>query len=187
MFALRDLRAGETLWRGAPVVAHPPHGRADVCHHCLRALAAAGAAPVTRAGKRLCSAACADDAERRYLSAQAAARLDAFEADAAARDELHPLLVARLACAVASGAAHPSTLDGLCFARGAVAHPPAAWLAAHAALRGAFDAARLRADFLTAEWYVGALARLHLNAFRVDLPRADVADLAALARVMNGA
>ncbi len=100
---------------------------------------------------------------------------------------MHPLLAARLACAVAQGSAHPSALDVLCFARGAVEAPPPSWVEEHAALRAAFDAAQLPAEFLTLPWYAGVLARLHLNAFRVDIPKMDIKDVAALSRAIAGA
>jgi hypothetical protein len=130
---------------------------------------------------------CRRTPQRRYLSTQAAARLDGFEALCASRRAMHPLLAARLACAVAQGAAHPSALDALCYARGAVDAPPPRWAEEHAALRAAFDAARLPAAFLTLPWYAGVLARLHLNVFRVDVPRTDVTDINALARAIAGA
>jgi SET and MYND domain-containing protein len=97
---------------------------------------------------------------------------------------MHPLLAARLACAVASGSAHAITLDGLCFANGAVAAPPPQWLAEHASLHASFLRGGVPCDFLTPDWYVGVLARLHLNVFRVDIPRNDITDVASLARAI---
>ena len=97
---------------------------------------------------------------------------------------MHPLLAARLAAAVASGSQHAGVLDKLCFARGAVASPPPAWAEEHAALHAAFLRAGLRCDFLTLPWYAAVLARLHLNVFRVDIPRTDVTDIGTLARAI---
>ena len=180
LFALMDLPAGRTLSSFAPVAEHPPHKRDDVCHACLRSLPASHVKHAT--GKLLCSQACAQAAERRYLSAQAAVRLDGFERSCAERDVVQPMLAARLALSVVQGAVHPAALDSLCFARGAVEAPPQDWIDEHAQLAAAFAKAGLAANFLTLPWYVAVLARLHLNAFRVDVMRTDIADIAALAR-----
>ena len=82
-----------------------------------------------------------------------------------------PLLAARLAFAVARGGQRSDILDCLCFANGAVEHPPPEWLEQHAALALALGDA---APWMTQAWYTGVLARLHLNAFRVDIPRLDL-------------
>ena len=183
LFAIVDLPAGKTLATFSPVAAHPPHNRDDVCHACLRSLPASH---VTHAatGKRLCSTACEQDAERRYLSAQAsvAGQMADFERRCAERDAVHPMLAARLALSVVQNAEHPAALDALCFARGAVESPPPEWLADHALLARAFAQAGIAADFFTHRWYVGVLARLHLNAFRVDILRTDATDISSLAR-----
>ena len=183
LFALVDLPAARTLATFSPVAAHPPHNRDDVCHACLRSLPASH---VTHAatGKRLCSAACEQDAERRYLSAQASAadKLADFERRCAERDAIHPMLAARFALSVVQQAEHPAALDALCYARGAVEAPPAEWVAEHTLLARAFAHAGLASDFFTPQWYVGVLARLHLNVFRVDVMRTDVTDIASLAR-----
>ena len=184
LFALVDLPAARALATFSPVAAHPPHTREDVCHACLRSLPASH---VTHAatGKRLCSAACEQDAERRYLSAQAsvADKLADFERRCAERGVIHPMLAARLALSVVQQAEHPAALDSLCYARGAVEAPPPEWVAEHTLLARAFAAAGLaNTDFFTLQWYVGVLARLHLNAFRVDITRTDVTDIASLAR-----
>ena len=183
LFALVDLPSNATLSSFSPVAAHPPHNREDLCHACLRSLPPAHVKHAA-SGKLLCSPACAQDAERRYLSAQASAAggFAAFERSCAERDVLHPMLAARLALLVVQGAEHPAALDSLCFARGAVEEPPPDWVTEHAQLAAAFSRAGLAAGFLTLPWYVGVLARLHLNAFRVDIMRTDVADIAALAR-----
>jgi len=180
LFALTDLPAGRTLSHFAPVAEHPPHKRDDVCHACLRSLPSSHVKHAS--GKLLCSAACAHDAERRYLSAQAVADTDGFERSCAERDVLHPLIAARLALSVVSGKAHPAALDALCFARGAVEAPPPDWVAEHTQLAAAFGRAGFSTDWFTVQWYVGVLARLHINAFRVDVLREDIADIAALSR-----
>ena len=44
-------------------------------------------------------------------------------------------------------------------------------------MRAPFEAAGLEPEalaFLTPEWYVGVVARMHLNSFRVDIPRGEV-------------
>jgi SET and MYND domain-containing protein len=170
LFALTDLKAGVTLSTFAPITAHPPHDRDDVCHACLRSLPASHVKHAAT-GKLLCSAACAQDAERRYLSAHASVRLAGFERSCAERDVLHPMLAARLALSVVQGAVHPAALDALCFARGAVEAPPPDWVEEYKQLAAAFSEGGLTAElqWFTLPWWIGVMARIHLNAFRVDV------------------
>lgn len=132
-------------------------------------------------GRTLCSAACARTAQSSFLSAWSRAQLSAFAARCAETQQTLPLLAARLACRVAQGAASSAALEPLCFAANAVRHPPPAWLEEHALLLDAFVRGGLPSRFLTPAWYVSVVARLHLNAFRVEPLRFDVTDLNTLA------
>ena len=89
-----------------------------------------------------------------------------------------PLAAARMAFAIAQGNATPRDADALVrvnFPRGVA---PGAWLDEHAMISlalargnavrgGAFGG---RSSEVTAEWYVGVVSRMHLNAFRVEIP-----------------
>lgn len=100
-----------------------------------------------------------------------------------------PLVAARLAFKVLSGVTDATAADFLCHVNfpkeNGVEQPPAEWLEEHAMLRvalargmamhrakgGAVDRDALsRLDQLTPEWYVGVTSRLHLNAFRCEVP-----------------
>jgi len=175
LYAVVDVPCGSTLLSATPVACHPPAGDVSVCHGCLRTLPATS---VHAAGRAFCCPSCRTlDAERRFLSSAAYRE---FEALCQTNRLLHPLIAGRLACEVTAGLAHPDALSALCFARGAVQSPPPLWVEEHRLLKAALCTSA--SHFLTLEWYTAVLARLHLNAFRVDIPRLDVHDLAALAR-----
>lgn len=181
LFAVVPLSYGQQILDAPPVVCHPPSGDAAVCFRCLRFLPPPSARALA-SGQAFCSVACADAARSEFFDVQAQLATTNFEQRCAAEGELLPLLALRLACAVASGTVKPDVLSPLCFANGAVAHQPSPWLEACTELRAAFARAGVAADFLTPEWYVSTLARMHLNSFRVDQPRPDVTDVTSLAR-----
>jgi len=120
-------------------------------------------------------------AESSFLQACNVAKLSAFESHCAETQQTLPLLAARLACRVAQGSASHAALAPLCFAANAERLPPPSWLEEHALLLDAFQRASLPSGFLPPAWYVSTVARLHLNAFRVEPLRFDVTNLQALA------
>lgn len=118
-----------------------------------------------------------------------------------------PLAAARLAFAAAQGSASPRAADALVRVNFPPGVAPGDWLEEHAMLRVALlrgvavaelgaarkekegrqkngetpKKARFCADVvkeLDAEWYVGVLSRMHLNAFRVEIPPCVPADVA---------
>ena len=123
-----------------------------------------------------------------------------------AADEVKfPLAAARLAFAAAQGSASPRAADALVRVNFPPGIAPEDWLEEHAMLRVALlrgvavadlGASRARARgternrvrgadarshservaALDAEWYVGVVSRMHLNAFRVEILPGDLAD-----------
>ena len=119
---------------------------------------------------------------RSFEQLRASPSWPAFQQLCERQQTLFPLLVARLASEAALGLQSSSALDGLCFATLAEAPPP--WAAEHSLLAAALQEAfpERQAGFFSLAWYAGVLSRLHLNSFRVSIPRADVSDLPSLLR-----
>ena len=191
VYAGRDFAMGEVvIHRAEPLVAHPTlRNLRTSCYHCLKPLAAVpresrvpthGGRAGGGAAGHFCCDACADAAHATYHDAETAA------GDAVAPLVAHctqhglkfPLAAARMAYAIAQGNADPRDADALVrvnFPRGVA---PGAWLDEHAMIKLALargDAVRGgafggRASEVTAEWYVGVVSRMHLNAFRVEIP-----------------
>ena len=163
-----------------------------------------------------CGRACAQAAWDAYHELETAAG-DAFAPLArrcAADDVKFPLAAARLAFAAAQGSASPRAAEALVRVNFPPGVAPESWLEEHAMLRVALlrgvavaelGASRARARrterdgdkrfppervaALDADWYVGVLSRMHLNAFRVEIPPgvpADVAVSGAPAEPLDG-
>ena len=191
VYAGRDFAMGEVvIHRAEPLVAHPTlRNLRTSCYHCLKPLAAVprdshvpthGGRAGGGAAGHFCGEPCADAARTSYHDAETAAG-DAV-APLVAHCRQHglkfPLAAARMAFAIAQGNATPRDADALVrvnFPRGVA---PGAWLDEHAMISLALargDAVRGgafggRSSEVTAEWYVGVVSRMHLNAFRVEIP-----------------
>lgn len=171
LFAVVDVPYASTLFRAEPVVCCPPsssNGTASLrtCAYCLRPLA-------SPEKHQFCSVQCLEHSKR-VLPQSVTPKWTRFYDDCATRGVVYPLLAARLALGVVHGVFHPKVLQPLCYARGAVTQPPAPWIEEHALLLGALLESKHDASWLTVEWYASVLARLHINAFRVDIPRLDM-------------
>lgn len=129
-----------------------------------------------------CSEECRDQAKGFY-EVEKKADWSAFVAYCRARALKYPLLAKRLACMVISGVASADSLDVL---------QPALLSAEMISLmeeelgllRGALKdtgITREQLTFLTIEWYAGVLARIRINAFRIELAGGSYEDLLALA------
>jgi hypothetical protein len=202
VYAARRIPAGEVVHKAQPLVAHPTLDNLDkVCYHCLARLptddpmSQEGWVPTHGGGDGggsagyFCGKKCAQAAWESYHAVETAA------GNAAAPLVRHcvqhglkfPLVAARLAAAVVSGAVPANAADPLCFVNFPDAVAPADWLEEHAMMRvamargmvfnramggglGADPAAAARLAAVTPEWYVGVTSRLHLNAFRVEIP-----------------
>jgi SET and MYND domain-containing protein len=208
LVATRNVPRGATVHAEAPLLCAPaPALRGRVCHHCLKALRTdIGQEPTYGVGgAAFCSGPCAEVAATSYGCIEAAADWSALRAHCAAAGERFPLLVARLACAKlqregssgggssgGSGAAFGGFAGGdalvdlpaLCFAK-TNGPPPEPWAAAHGLVVAALAAAGAPADALERAvplaWFAQVLARISINAFRVDvvLPARGAADLQA--------
>ena len=195
VYAGRDFAMGEVvIGRAEPLVAHPTlRNLRTSCYHCLKPLAAVpresrvpthGGRAGGGAAGHFCGEPCADAARAAYHDAETAAG-DAV-APLVAHCRQHglkfPLAAARMAYAIAQGNADPRDFDALVRVNFPSGVAPGAWIDEHAMLSlalargnavrgGAFGG---RSSEVTAEWYVGVVSRMHLNAFRVEIPRIPV-------------
>ena len=171
LFAVTDIPLTHTpLFTATPVACHPPlHEElsASTCAACLRS--------VPR-GQRFCCPACAASP---WAKLEGSSGWRAFEALAREQRSVFALLAGRHAASCSAGISSHA-LDALCFANlhGAT---PAAWEEQYAALEAALRRRGSELDWLSLSWFTGVLSRLHLNAFRVDLPRTDVSSISTLA------
>ena len=190
------LPAGAAVLQIAPYVPgegacapRPEHGDA-VCARCLRWHTPEHARARSPDGRVFCGRECLRAAAREFLWPDALDRSSSLLADARRRLERHceargsvyPLVALRLAASAVLSGGGPSRrfkalLQPLCYANlGAGAR--AALREEHAAFFTAALPSAVRGDF-GAEWYEGVMARLHLNAFKVQPP--NLADLASAA------
>ena len=202
LYASRAMRAGEVVHRATPLVAHPTLANlSGVCYDCLGRLPAGGGRQrgekvPTRAGEvvvagtegQFCTEKCAASAWERYHAVETAAgqAMAPLVRYCLERGLKFPLVVARLACMVISGAVDAKAADPLCHVNFPEGVAPGDWLEEHAMLRVALTRGlamrramlppdvHARLERITPEWYVGITSRLHLNAFRCEVLPAAV-------------
>ena len=161
-YAARALAANEAIIsRETPLMWHRTMDNArSRCEWCLRA----------SAGGATCES-CADARRLAYGDFEKTHGVDLIELEAYCEKNgglKFPLITARAASMIASGALNKSTLEWLCAANDVETNPPAQWLEECDVLRRAFgDAGK---DIITPAWYAGITSRLHLNSFRVEIP-----------------
>jgi hypothetical protein len=177
LFAVLDLPLTQRpLFSSAPVACHPPlleKLSSRCCPSCLR--------PV--ANSSFCSPHCAASPWAAF-SKKKPEQAAVFESVARKHGSVFALLAGRVAASAAAGTAQPDVLDSLCFAN--MIDSPPDWEEQFVALQALFGPESY--PWLTLPWFSGVLARLHLNAFRVDIPRFDVSDVADIAlQLQHGA
>ena len=202
VYAARRIPAGEVVHKAQPLVAHPTLENLDkVCYHCLARLptddpmSQEGWVPTHGGGDGggsagyFCGKKCAQAAWESYHAVETAAgnAVAPLVRHCVQHGLKFPLVAARLAAAVVSGAVSANVADPLCFVNFPDGIAPGDWLEEHAMIRvamargmvfnrakggglGADPGAAARLAGVTPEWYVGVTSRLHLNAFRVEIP-----------------
>ncbi|XP_010058422.2 histone-lysine N-methyltransferase ATXR4 isoform X1 [Eucalyptus grandis] len=180
VFASRRIGSGELIHTAEPVVSHPSlHSLHAVCYFCLRKLDGAGS-PARAAS--FCSDGCRARSKAFY---EVETRVDWSIHDdyCRARGLKYPFLVKRLACMVISGATSSDCLDIL---QPAYLSPEmiSEMEEGFGLLKCAFTNAHLKDEqiaFLTKQWYTTLLARIHINAFRVEVVGGSFEDLLSMA------
>ncbi|CAN1772651.1 Histone-lysine N-methyltransferase ATXR4 [Linum perenne] len=177
VFATRRIGAGELIHTAKPALCHPTLSSVNaVCYFCLRKLGSEGQGP------GFCSRECEDEAKAFYDVEKKADWSD-FDAYCRSQGLKYPQMVKRLACKVISGAASAESLDIL---------QPAS-ISAEMALMVSetqnipdrmilkFKPSYTIILVLSREWYNSVLARIRINAFRIELALGSYEDLLASA------
>ncbi|KAI7735420.1 hypothetical protein M8C21_033021, partial [Ambrosia artemisiifolia] len=121
--------------------------------------------------------------DKGFYEVEKEADWSAFVAHCRARSLKYPFLAKRLACMVISGVTAASSLDILQPAR-LSAEMISQMEEELCLLRGALEGSGMKDEqltFLNIEWYAGVLARIRINAFRIELAGNIYEDLLALA------
>ncbi|KAA3455265.1 histone-lysine N-methyltransferase ATXR4 [Gossypium australe] len=181
VFATRRIGAGDTIHTAKPIVSHPSLSAiTTVCYFCLKKINAVTASQSQ--GVSFCSENCKESSKVFYDVEKKADWL-AFDDYCRTQGLKYPLLVKRLACMVISGAAPAGILDILQPAnltQGMILKMEEGF---HL-LRNALVKANIgdeHTSFLTKQWYTDVLARIRINAFRIELAAGVYEDLLSLA------
>ncbi|MFQ6662358.1 hypothetical protein Gotur_030215 [Gossypium turneri] len=159
VFATRRIGAGDTIHTAKPIVSHPSLSAiTTVCYFCLKKINAVTASQSQ--GVYFCSENCKESSKVFYDVEKKADWL-AFDDYCRTQGLKYPLLVKRLACMVISGAAPSGILDIL---------QPAN-----------LTQGMILKEVLTKQWYTDVLARIRINAFRIELAAGVYEDLLSLA------
>ncbi|KAG4388106.1 hypothetical protein GLYMA_09G104600v4 [Glycine max] len=178
VFATRPIASGDLIHTATPTVCHPSSSSARAaCYSCLAAL------PHSQSqGIPFCSQRC-HQRSKGYYDVEMKANWVAFNDYCWTRGLKYPFLVKRLVCMVISGDARSDTLDILQPANltpEMVLKMEEEFLL----LRNAFTKALIADEhiaFLTKQWYINILARIRINAFRIELAGGLYEDLLASA------
>ncbi|KAL4297195.1 hypothetical protein GQ457_12G013200 [Hibiscus cannabinus] len=181
VFATRRIGAGDTIHTAKPIVSYPSLSAINtVCYSCLKKMKTVPAS--LPQGSSFCCENCRESSKVFYDVEKKADWL-AFDDYCRTQGLKYPLLVKRLACMVISGAAPAGILDIL---------QPASLTQemilkmeeGFQLLRNALVRANIgdeHASFLTKQWYTDVLARIRINAFRIELAAGVYEDLLSLA------
>ncbi|CAM8897351.1 unnamed protein product [Rhodiola kirilowii] len=174
VFATRRIGAGELIHTAKPFVTHPTSSAIDsVCYFCLRKIGSKGGS--------FCSESCREQA-RGFCEIEREAKWWEFDEYCRTNGLKYPYLAKRLACMVIAGVASPDSLN--------ILQP--ANLSQHmitemdkecSLLRNALmtNVTKEQISFLNDEWYVNVLARIRINAFRIELAVGSYEDFLASA------
>ncbi|XP_024024407.1 histone-lysine N-methyltransferase ATXR4 isoform X1 [Morus notabilis] len=172
VFATRRIGAGELLHTAKPLVSHPASLSTlqRVCCFCLRKL-----------GNRnvsFCSEECEERAKAFY-GVETKADWSAYDDYCRSNGLKYPLLVKRFACMVILGSVSADLLDIL---QPSSLSPQmiSEMEKGFNLLKSAFKEANVADEkmaFLTKQWYTGVLARIRINAFRIELAGEPYEDL----------
>ncbi|KAI3523228.1 hypothetical protein L1887_01286 [Cichorium endivia] len=169
VFATRNIESGELIHTAKPVVSHPTLSSIDrVCYFCLKNTP--HGSDFQEQKVLFCSEECREQAKGFY-QVEKEADWSAFVSHCRTRALKYPFLAKRLACMVISGTISANTLDIL---QPTLLSPEmiSQMEEEFGLLKGALEASGMTSEqltFLTIEWYTGVLARIRINAFRIEL------------------
>ncbi|XP_028777646.1 histone-lysine N-methyltransferase ATXR4 isoform X2 [Neltuma alba] len=168
VFATRAIGAGDLIHTAKPFLSHPPPSVIHtVCYFCLRKLR--NSSQPEDAGVSFCSEECKE--RSKFYDVEMKANWMAFDDYCRTHGLKYPFLVKRLACMIISGVASVDSLDIL---QPASLTPEMIFELEEgfALFRNAFTKTLIADEdiaFLSKQWYISVLARIRINAFRVEL------------------
>ncbi|KAG5555471.1 hypothetical protein RHGRI_006205 [Rhododendron griersonianum] len=169
VFATRAIGAGELIHTAKPIVSHPSlSSTTSVCYLCLKSFR--NRITSEAQGVSFCSQEC-EEQSKVFYEVEKQADWSAYREYCCTQGLKYPLLAKRLACMVTCGVANAESLDIL---QPAILSPEMILQMEKefTLLRSAFEEANVTDEqmaFLTKQWYVGVLARIRINAFRIEL------------------
>ncbi|XP_004514157.1 histone-lysine N-methyltransferase ATXR4 [Cicer arietinum] len=170
VFATRPIPSGYLIHTAQPAVCHPsPSALHPVCYSCLSTLSQRSP---------FCSHHC-HQRSKEYYDVEMKANWEDFDDYCRNRGLKYPFLVKRLACMIISGVAKSDSLDIL---QPATLTPEMIFEMEEGftLLRNAFTKTLVSDEqiaFLTKQWYISVLARIRINAFRIELASGSYEDL----------
>ncbi|KAF7818913.1 histone-lysine N-methyltransferase ATXR4 isoform X1 [Senna tora] len=169
VFATRGIGAGDLIHTAKPIVCHPSlSGIHSVCYFCLRKLGSSTCPEAS--GVSFCSEEC-KQRSKEFYDVEMKVNWTDFDDYCRTHGLKYPFLVKRLACMVISGDASIDCLDILQPAN-LTPEMIVKMEEGFALLRNAIANKLItngNIDFLSKQWYLNVLARIRINAFRVDL------------------
>ncbi|XP_062205044.1 histone-lysine N-methyltransferase ATXR4 [Phragmites australis] len=179
IFATRPVSAGELLHSAQPLVSHPsPSLLHEVCYSCLRRKSGGEGRHASGEGCYFCSDACREHAKG-FHDVEKNVDWSFFDDHCSSRGLKYPYMAKRLACMVISGAANADCLNILQPARlhqGTLIEMEEEFELLESTFRKAGFQDEVT-TFLTKEWYINVLARIRINAFRIELVASSYEDL----------
>ncbi|KAJ1687113.1 hypothetical protein LUZ63_018503 [Rhynchospora breviuscula] len=188
VFATRAITAGDTIHSAKPLVTHPSLSCLhQVCYYCLRRKKREDGVDPGPGGYYFCSDSCRENSMA-FQEVESRGDWSMLNEYCRSRGLKYPFMVKRLACMVMGGAVSSDCLDIL---------QPASIRKEmllemedeYKLLRSSFKKANIADDamtFLSKEWYINVLARLRVNAFRIELACGSYEDLLASAVALVG-
>ncbi|CAI9097456.1 OLC1v1033888C3 [Oldenlandia corymbosa var. corymbosa] len=180
VFATRRIGAGELIHTAKPVVCHPSLSFLhSVCYFCLKRLPANNSHSFNDEDLMpFCSDECKIQSKF-FQEVEKTADWSAFNDYCLTHGLKYPLLVKRFACLVISGVADAATLDILqpaSLSSDMIALVEKEFSLLRSTLQDA-DIPTEQLAFMTKKWYTSVLARIRINAFRVELACGSYEDL----------
>ncbi|XP_044486108.1 histone-lysine N-methyltransferase ATXR4 isoform X3 [Mangifera indica] len=178
VFATRRICAGDLIHTAKPIVSHPSLSSLNsVCYFCLRRISS-NSPDFEAHSARFCSQECAENSKDFFYVERT---VDWSTFDDYCRDQglKYPLLVKRLACMIISGSVSSDSIDILQPARLSpemISKMEEGFHLLRSALRKA-DVMDEELKFLNKQWYISVLARIRINAFRIELAGGSYEDL----------
>ncbi|KAL2535153.1 Histone-lysine N-methyltransferase ATXR4 [Abeliophyllum distichum] len=179
VFATRRIGTGELIHTAKPIVAHPSFSSLhNVCYFCLKKLPDDKSHSEAYPTVVFCSEHCKDQSKNFY-EVEKKADWSRFDEYCRMQGLKYPLLVKRFASQVISGVVSADSLDILQPAT-LTSEMVSLMEKEFCLLRSTFQETDVKGEqmaFLTKEWYTGVLARMRINAFRVELAGGSYEDL----------